>query len=363
MSTDPPISRRRVTLADVAERAGVSTALVSIVMRDAPGASVASRARVQAAARALGYRPDVRARALASLRSHMIGVVFGVAHRYHFELIDGLYRSAEDRGWDLVLSALTPSRDEQRALESLQDFRFDAVVMLGPPVAEPVMAGQMPVVVVGWHVDDPRVDVVRTSDEIGVRLGVDHLVGLGHRRIAHVQGGTSSIALSRRDAYLAAMHAHGLDDEVQVVECDGEDQLDGQRAMHDLLESGVPLPTALVAFNDDLAAAAMTVVMQHGLRIPDDVSVVGFDDSTLARSPGIDLTSVTQEPQELGRLAVERVIARSEGTRVEDREIVLVPELRIRSSTGPAPRRDRSPFSRRGARSDRPGSRPGGTTT
>ncbi|CUR57767.1 putative LacI family transcriptional regulator [metagenome] len=337
MTPERQSPRQRVTLADVAKRAGVSPALVSIVMRDAPGASESSRLRIQAAARELGYRPDVRARALASLKSHMVGVVFGVANSYHFELIDGLYLAAEERGWDLVLSALTASRDEKRALDSLQDFRFDALVMLGPPVTSPTLAGEVPLVVIGWHVDHPDVDVVRTSDEQGIRLAVDHLVELGHRRIGHVQGGDGLIARSRRDAYLLAMNAHGLAHEVELVECDGEDQLDGQRAMSAFLDSGAALPTGIVAFNDNLAAAAMTVLMQHGLSVPRDVSVVGFDNSALAHSPGILLTSVTQEPRTLGRLAVERIIERSAGIPVENREIVLTPELAVRASTGPVP--------------------------
>lgn len=330
-------SSGRVTLADVAKYAGVSRALASIVMRGAPGASETTRLRVQAAARTLEYRPDIRARALASRSSHTIGVLFGVAHRYHFELIDGLYLAAEERGWDLVLSALTPSRDERRALESLQDFRFDALVMLGPPVLEPKMAGLLPVVVMGWHVDHPDVDVVRTSDEEGVRLAVDHLVALGHKHIAHLQGGPGIIAGSRQQAYTSAMRAHGLGG-VHVIACDGPDQLDGQQAMHRFLASEADLPTALVAFNDDLAAAAMTALLQHGLSVPGDVSVVGFDDSVLARSRGIDLTSVTQEPREMGRLAVERIVARKAGATVDSRETTLSPQLRIRSSTGPAPR-------------------------
>lgn len=335
MAEDPGMTRRRVTLADVAKRAGVSTALVSIVMRDAPGASAASRTRIHAAARDLGYRPDVRARALASLKSHMIGVLFGVAGRFHFELIDGLYAAAEELGWDLVLSALTASRDEKRALDSLHDFRFDALVMLGPPVAEPLLAGQVPVVVIGWHVEHPEVDVVRTSDEHGLELAVAHLVGLGHSRIAHLQGGTGMVARSRRDAYLAAMEAHGLRDQVRIVLSEGEDQLDGQRAARTLLDLGDPLPTAIVAFNDDLAAAAMTVLTQQGVAVPGQVSVVGFDDSALARAPETELTSVAQNPRELARLAVERIIARSDGRPVADREIVLEPTLTVRGSTGP----------------------------
>lgn len=339
MTQHPSRKSRRVTLADVAQRAGVSPALASIVMRAAPGASVESRQRILAVARELGYRPDVRARSLASLQAHVIGVLFGQAGRFHFELIDGLYSAAEDRGWDLVLSALTTTRDEKRAMESLQDFRFDALVMLGPAVAEPLMAGMVPLVAVGWHVDNPEVDVVRTSDDHGLALAVQHLVELGHTRIAHLQGGTGLVSISRRDAYVKAMRQQGLASEIRVVPCDGEDQLDGQRAARGLLAHDGELPTALIAFNDDIAAAAMSVLAQQGIRVPGDISIVGFDDGALARSPGIGLTSIRQVPQEMARLAVERIVARCSGTEVGDREIVLEPDLQVRATTGPAPDR------------------------
>ena len=331
-----PQTPRRVTLADVAGRAGVSPALASIVMRDAPGASAASRQRVLAVAAELGYRPDVRARSLASLKPQFIGVLFGKAGRFHFDLIDGLYAAAETHGWDLVLSALTNNRDEQRALESLQDFHCDALVMLGPPVATPRMAGRMPLVVMGWHVDHPEVDVVRTCDDHGLALAVGHLVGLGHRRIAHLDGGSGVVAASRRDGYVRAMRSHGLEKEIRIVPCAGEDQLDGQRATRALLEDPAGLPSALVAFNDDVAAAALSVLAQQGVDVPGDVSITGFDDGPLARSPGIDLTSVQQLPREMARLAVERIVARTAGGEVASRELVLEPTLRIRSSTGPA---------------------------
>jgi DNA-binding LacI/PurR family transcriptional regulator len=328
--------RRRVTLADVAKRAGVSVALASIVMRDAPGASPESRRRIHAVARDLGYRPDVRARSLASLKPHLIGVLFGRAGRFHMELIDGLYAAAEARGWDLVLSALTRQRDEKRALDSLHDFRFDALVMLGPEIPEPLLAGRIPLVVVGWHVDHPDVDIVRTSDDRAMSLAVEHLVELGHRRIAHLQGGTGLIAICRRDAYLAAMRSQRLHSEARVVVCEGEDQLDGQRATRDLLAQG-QLPTALIAFNDDIAAAAMSVLAQEGISVPGQVSIIGYDDSALAREAGLELTSIKQVPQEMGRLAVERIIARADGVSVQEREIVLEPELVVRATTGPVP--------------------------
>jgi DNA-binding LacI/PurR family transcriptional regulator len=212
--------------------------------------------------------------------------------------------------------------------------------MLGPPVAAPLLAGQVPVVVVGWSVEHPDVDVVRTSDEHGMRLAVSHLVELGHRRIAHVEGGNGLVSVSRRRGYESAMIGAGLRDEIRVIPCDGEGHLDGQRAARAMLDSGEQLPTGIVAFNDDVAVAAMTVLRMHGLDVPGDVSIVGFDNSTLARSPEIDLTSITQEPQEMATLAVERLIARGEKREVGSREIVLEPELRVRSTTGPGVTRE-----------------------
>ena len=142
---------RRTTLADVAARAGVSTALVSIVMREVPGASAATRERVLAIADELGYRPDSRARLLRRSRSRLLGVVFGVQHAFHGDLVDGLYAAADRVGYEIALSAVTPSRDEERAVGSLLQDRCEALVLLGPqaPAAYlATLAARLPVVVV-----------------------------------------------------------------------------------------------------------------------------------------------------------------------------------------------------------------------
>ncbi len=325
-------STGRITLKDVAERAGVSKAMASIVMREAPGASPATRERVQAAAAELGYRPDLRARSLAGQKSKLIGVMFGVGlGSFHFDLLEGLYASAADHGHDLILSPVIRGRDEAAAAESLQDFRFDGLIMLGPATAMPLLAGTVPVLVVGWRVDHPAVDVVRTSDEEGMALAVEHLARLGHRRIVHVDGGDDLVADARREAYLAAMRRHGLASHARVV-AGGLTQLDGQRAARRLVDGG-DLPTALIAFNDDIAASALGVFAQQRVDVPGRLSVVGWDDSEAAALSPVGLTSVAQQPRVIGRLAVERIVARSEQRRIDDREIVLHPELRVRAST------------------------------
>ncbi len=324
----------RVTLSDVARHAGVSRALVSIVVRDAPGASAATRERVLAVAHELGYRPDMRARSLASQRSRIIGVMFGVGvGAFHFDLLEGLYAAAEARGHNLLLAPVSRRRDEAVAAQSLQDFRFDALIMLGPPTAHPRMAGRVPLVAVGWHVDHPAVDVIRTSDDHGMAAAVHHLVALGHRRIAHLDGGDDLIAEARRQGYRQAMRNERLVDETVVVP-GGQTQLDGQRAARRLLETG-ELPTALIAYNDDIAVAAMGLLGQQGVAVPERLSVVGWDESRAAELSPMGLTSVAQNPDEMAQLAIERAIDRVEQRTILQREIVLDPVLNIRDSTGP----------------------------
>src|SRR2546429_371532 len=203
---------RRTTLADVAAAAGVSTALVSIVMRNAPGASPASRARVLEQAERLGYRPDSRARLLRSDRSRLLGVVFGVQDAFHGDVVTGLYDAAGRAGYELTLSAFTPGRDEHRAIGSLLQDRCEALILLShtSPVRELAeLAARMPTVVLMRPVRDRAVDVVRTDDRRGLHQAVDHLVELGHRRIAHIDGARAPRSADRRRGYQEAMPRPG----------------------------------------------------------------------------------------------------------------------------------------------------------
>jgi DNA-binding LacI/PurR family transcriptional regulator len=324
---------RRPTLADVAVRAGVSTALVSIVMRGAPGASAATRDRVRRAADEIGYRPDSRARLLRSSRSRLLGVVFGVQHAFHGDLVSGLYAAAERAGYELALSAVTPGRDEQHAVGSLLQDRCEALVLLGPqsPTAALAdLAARLPVVVVARPVRSTTVDVVRTADDEGMRLAVDHLVALGHRDVVHVDGGRAPGAAERRRGYREALQRHGLP--ARVVD-GGLTEDDGAAAARRLLDG--PLPGAVTVFNDRCALGVLDVLRRAGRTVPGDVSVVGYDDSRIARLSSVDLTSVAQDVEQLTTLAVERALARLDGTPVDRRELVVPPRLVVRSSTAP----------------------------
>jgi DNA-binding LacI/PurR family transcriptional regulator len=332
--TRPVPAGKRATLADVAAHAGVSRALVSIVIRGAPGASVATRERVMRVADELGYRPDVRARLLARSQSRLIGTIFGMAGTFHFDVLDGLYTAAEARGYELILSALTQSRGEDRAIQSLQDFRFDALIMIGPDTEKPMLAGRVPLVLVGWQVQDRSVDCVRTSDAQGMTLAVDHLVERGHRRIVHVDGGEGAVSTSRREEFLRAMDVHGLNADARVL-TGGLTRLEGYMAARTMLDDPL-LPTAVIGFNDEVAVSVLEAFMHAGHLVPQDVSVIGWDNSLVSKLPHIRLTTVSQDPPLIARLAVDRVIARIEGSPIEERDVVLDPTLMVRATTGSA---------------------------
>jgi DNA-binding LacI/PurR family transcriptional regulator len=332
---------KRPTLADVAARAGVSTALVSIVMRGAKGAGDRTRERVLQAAKEIGYRPDARARLRRSSRSRLLGVQFGLQQPFHADLVEGVYAAAEPAGYQIALSAVAPSRSERHAVETLLAERGEALILLGPqaPAAQLAeLAAQLPVVSVARRLlrrTSAGVDVVRTADDDGARQAVDHLVALGHCDIAHIDGGTAPGAADRRRGYRTAMSRHGLSGHARVLP-GGLTEEDGAAAARALLTGG-PRPTAIVAFNDRCATGVLDTFLRARLPVPGEISVVGFDDSHLARLAHIDLTTVGQDIPRLASLAVGLAIARLEGGPAPERESVIAPRLVTRSTTAAPP--------------------------
>ncbi len=329
---------RRPTLADVAAAAQVSVALVSIVMRGAPGAGEATRARVQQVAADLGYRPDQRARLLRRQRSRLLGVTFEVDQPFHGDLLEGLYSAADEVGYDLVLSAVAPSRPESRAIEAVLDDRCEALIMLGPrspTSALTAVADRMPVVAVARNVRAAAVDCVRTDDGAGMDSAVGHLVAVGHRRIAHLDGGSAPGASDRLRAFRAAVKVHNVSSTAQVVG-GGPAEQDGVAGIRQVLDSAGPV-TAIIAFNDRCAVGALDTLLRAGVPVPEQMSVIGYDDSRLSRIGYIDLTTVGQNPALLAQYAVQRAIARLDGRPCLPRDQIVAPELIIRTTTA-APR-------------------------
>jgi DNA-binding LacI/PurR family transcriptional regulator len=339
--------RDRPTLHDVAARAGVSRALVSIVMRDAPGASDATRERVRRAADEIGYRPDPRARMLRSARTNLLGVVFTAGQEFHAGLVDGVYRAAQLRGYDLLLSCVTPHHDERHAVATLLDDRVEALVLIGPELRTGELTHldtRLPVVAVARKVRG--VDAVRSDDAFGAGLAVGHLAELGHAAITYLDGGRAPGAAERRKGYRNAAAAWGLD---AAMLDGGITEREGAAAATTLLSAQSRLPTAVFAFNDRCALGFIDVAIRAGVRIPHDVSVVGFDDSPLAGLAHVNLTTVGQDSAQLAELAVGRAIERidGDGKRTSGHvDVVCEPKLVVRGSTAPPSYRVGSPAAR-----------------
>jgi DNA-binding LacI/PurR family transcriptional regulator len=304
---------RPATMEDVAARAGVSRALVSIVYRNAPGASEATRARILQAGAELEYRPDHRARLLGRQRTRLLGVTFDVRASFHGDLVEALYAAAEAAGYDLALSAVAPTRDETRAVQSLLDYRCEALILLGPqlhPSALAELAAVQPTVVVARKVRAKGVDVVRTDDADGLRQAVEHLVELGHREILHVDGGTAPGAAERRTGYSNAMRRAGLEPRIITG---GSTEEDGAVAAR-LVFPDLPNSTAVTLFNDRSAVGFLNAFRRTGRRIPEDLSVVGYDNDSTARLSHVSLTTIAQDSHQLATLAIKRAIARLAGS-------------------------------------------------
>lgn len=335
----------RPTISDVAERAGVSTATVSRVLAGIGRSRPDTSAAVMAAVEALGYRPSGVARSLRMQRTGTLGlIVSDIQNPFFPELV----RAADDAARAIDYSILLGSAafDELRAVHYLNlmvDRRVDGIIVASSQISDAswrwLIASPVPVIVVNAEPPDYRVPAIASDNEAGSRLAVEHLVGLGHRRIGYVRGPESFTAAAPRfDGFRKACQEAGLGPEdTPVVQGDGQVE-GGERAAGEMLAL-VPRVTAIACYNDMTAIGALRMLRGAGRHVPGDVSVVGFDDIAAASWVVPALTTVSQPKAEMGRLAVEYLVRALEDPSGEPApQTVRLPlSLRVRESTGPAP--------------------------
>jgi DNA-binding LacI/PurR family transcriptional regulator len=327
---------RPATMADVARRVGVSRQLVGLVFRDQAGVSAATRTRILEAASELGYIPNTAARALRSPSTKSIGVTFDPSESAPADIVQWLHDVAKDAGYRLIVSTRTGSQDDISAVSELVGYRCEAVILIAPrsdAQALKLAAGRTPVLVIGRHLPTAEFDVVRSQGDAGMSALVDHLFGLGHREIAFVHGSSMLDSDVRLAGYRDGIHRHSLDEVVLEVTGDYTEE-SGARAADSLLALS-RLPTAIMCNNDQAALGLAHRLRQAGVRIPEDVSITGFDDSRIARLSFMDLTTVRQDPSEVGKAAIAQVLRRIEDPGMPVREQLTSASIVTRGSTRP----------------------------
>ncbi|GAB3276300.1 LacI family DNA-binding transcriptional regulator [Sinomonas notoginsengisoli] len=331
-------SAGRPTIRDVADAAGVSKSLVSLVLRNSPGVSEERRSRVLAVIDELGYEMNLAARSLATRDNGTVGILVSDLHNpWAFDVADAARPVLEDAGHTVLFSAATSSRRDgvdRSTLQAYRDLRVSGLLVIGSVPDAAVFheaVGKGPVVFAGGGPDYvDTADIVRTDDAAGIAMVVDHLVSLGHERIVHVGGQGGSAATERASGYLEAMRRHGLERHTAVYPADFWEGTGRAAALRALAATDRTAPTALVCLNDLAALGAMTAADVRGI----DVAITGYDNISVAAMPRLSLTTVDPDSKAIGLRGAQTLLDRISGANQKPySQQTIVPHLVVRDSS------------------------------
>ena len=332
------VKAARPTIYDVARLAGVSTATVSRALNGTARIAPDTRAVIDAAVEELGYRPNTIARSLVTKSTQTIALLLpDIANPFYAELVRGIQQRALATGHTMLLCTTEgdPEREEEY-LTLLRAKQVDGVLVDGlvlPPdrIAHFVREG-LPIVCLDRDVDSTSVPLVQVDNRLGARMATEHLLSLGHRRVAHIAGARDlGISEERIAGYRDAHGAVGLEPDLALLAVGSFTDEGGYEAMRTLL-ARTEL-TAVFAANDLSAIGVINALVESGRRVPEDVSVVGFDDIRLARFTTPPLTTIAQPALEIAKRATQLLLDLAGGREVLELRHLLEPTLVIRRST------------------------------
>jgi LacI family transcriptional regulator len=343
--TDEGIVNRQATLHHVAERANVHPSTASRALNAKTRSMVREETveRVLAAAVELGYQPNALARGLKINQTMTIGMLIPDLNNPLFPpIVRGIEDRANEDGFSLLLGNTDNDLAKERnLLEVMMRRRVDGLLLAtakrSHPLLSELLERDFPVVLVNRTADEPPLSSVAGDDQAGIRLAVKHLVDQGHRRIAHLAGTSSvSTGVNRRQSFQTSMESLGCEVDPQlVVTCEWFREEDGEVAFEELVARSVPF-TAIVAANDMIALGCYRAARRHGIRIPEDISVVGYNDTRFADAFCPPLTTVRLPLYEIGRKAAELLLMGILSPNQATVSMRLTPSLVVRASTGPA---------------------------
>jgi LacI family transcriptional regulator len=334
-----------VTRNDVARFAGVSPATVSYVLNNGPRpVADDTRQRVLQAIKQLNYQPSAVARNLRLQRTSTLGLLLpDMQNPYFAEVTRGIEAVAFENDYTVILCHSDYSAErELQYIDTLRMQRVAGVIWIPATdrvdVYEKLVSYALPTVLVDRYVSGQNAPAVVIDNFRGGYIATEHLIELGHRRIAAIVRPVElSHSQGRLQGYMAALREHGLEINPGLIAPGGYYLENGRRAFQQLMNSQ-PRPTALFAYNDIMAIGALRAAHQHGLRVPEDFSIVGFDDIPEADFTCPALTTIRQAKYDMGRRGAELLLRMIEGNGLPVAEApLLVPRLIVRESTGPAP--------------------------
>ncbi|HVK57853.1 MAG TPA: LacI family DNA-binding transcriptional regulator [Candidatus Kapabacteria bacterium] len=334
-----------VRLKDIAARAGVSVMTVSKVLRDAPDISPATKARVKMLAEEMGYVPDSLAQGLRTRTTRSIGLVIStVTNPILARAIVAIEEQAYELGYEVLLAhSLNDPAREETVIRRLLSRRVDGLIIApvyrlapGAPVYQELLASKTPVVIWGHKASFcAQFASVETEDLLGAYAATQHLIALGHRRIAYFSG--PSVApwnQERLDGYERALRENQLEVDERLIFSAGNSIEEGETAALQMLNEGIR-PTAIQACNDAVAVGAASVFLKQGMRIPEDISIVGFGNILLCEYFSVPLTTVHQPKFRVGSAAMESMRKLLKREAVDTKR--LPTDLLVRKSTAPPP--------------------------
>jgi LacI family transcriptional regulator len=331
-----------LTIEHIASLAGVSRSTVSRVLNNHPGVKPRVRERVLSVIHEQNYTPHAAARSLATARSDSIGVLiprsatFSLGDPFIATMIQSLFEASAQQGYFAMLAMLTTERETGFYDRILRGRHFDGVIMFSSDIDDPILPLLIkdggPLVLIGRHPYFTNVVWVDVENRAAGHEAVSHLIGLGHRRIGLINGQLQmEAALARRDGYKQALLENGIPIDSELMVEGFFDQTSATHAMHRLLDLADP-PTAVFAASDTMAVGALNAVRARGLRVPEDIAIVGYDDLRFAAESTPPLTSVKQPVEEMSVHAVRLLVDQIKG---EDsaRSVALPARLVVREST------------------------------
>lgn len=338
---------RKTTLKDIAKEADVSPTTVSLVLKNHDTTRVGAETRklILEIAKRLNYRPNYAARALLKQESYTLGLVITtLVNPFYSEIAQDIIARCKEIGYSVIISSVRGGiEDERRSVQDLLDRGVDGLIMCSAYRDDPVVFDLIQLGVpfilalrgVRQRVGDPPVDFIVVDNKRGGYIAVKHLLRLGHRRIGIITGDPETVTGKHRlQGSLAAFKANGIVPLQNLIKF-GDFQRDCAYCMTGELLQEKDRPTAIFAHSDHMAMGVLERLCKEGIKVPDDMAVVGFDDIEMGRLPGVDLTTVTQKKAIMGRMAVDNLISkiRGESHHLATR-VILDPILIIRRSCG-----------------------------